>query len=434
MRGKPAAIRVYPKWRADPQIAPGWQVTGFPAHVRVRPAFDPQAPLLVPERRAVWLTRPDLFGAEARRKGENSVTLFGWTPEFEEIAALRTEIEPARDCADSPKVFTGVEPLRWDPLDRDLSLGYVFAEVGPWADGVPPGRRQEGAQAARSAETFIEQLFPVGEARIAPGPAVPFPPGFAALLASAIREIALAETLETAIDAEVPDDWLDRLDTYTGDTMALLRQAKAFFAERGLADPLYERADIRRTILVHMHDALDAAAAYEEFDAVIVFMPYDWLQVLGAAKWDIGPRFMWPDPGGPIVFTRPVIGMSLTGPDSGKPGVPSRGAITHELGHVFGLKHRPAVATAEERSRVCDALEGTRMTGMEGMRIAPGGDRGAVKSSHDGNAEKKGELLPLMFPCARGTKTSLFITRSNYARLLDSLRPGAFRAPLPGAP
>jgi hypothetical protein len=434
VRDKPAAIRVYPKWRADPQIAPGWQVTAFEAHVRARPAFDPEAPLLVPERREVRLRRPDMFTDEERRKGENSVTLFGWTPEYEEVAALRAEIEPVRDCEEATKVFSGVESLDWDPLDRDLSLGYVFAEVGPWADGVPPGRRQEGAQAAKSAETFIEQLFPVGEARIEPGPAVPFSSDFAEDLAATIREIALAESLAGTLDESVPEGWLDSLDAYDGNSMSLLRAAKGALSGIGLADPLYRRGDIRRTILRHAHDALNAAGAYGDFDAVVVFMPYDWLQLLGVANWDIGPRFMWHDVDQPITFTRPVIGMSLTGPDSGKSGIPSLGAITHEVGHVFGLEHRPDVATAAERSRVCDALEGTLMDGIEGLRIAPSGESGAVKSSEDGNAEKKGELLSLMFPCARGAKPSLFIMQDHYAKLLENLRPGAFQVPLPGSP
>ena len=434
VRDKPAAIRIYPKWRPDPQIAPGWQVTEFKAHVRARPAFDPEAPLLVPEHRDVRLRRPDMFTDEERRKGENSVTLFGWTPEFEEIAAVRAEIEPVRDCEESPKVFSGVESLDWDPLDRDLSLGYVFAEVGPWAAGVPPGRRQEGAQAARSAETFIEQLFPVGKAQIEPGPAVPFSPDFAADLASTIREIAMAESLADTLDTSAPEGWLDSLDAYDGNSMSLLRTIKGALSGLGLADPLYRRGDIRLTILRHAHDALNAAGAYGDFDAVIVFMPYDWLQLLGVANWDIGPRFMWPEVDQPITFTKPVIGVSLTGPDSGKPGIPSLGAITHEVGHVYGLEHRPAVATAAERSRVCDAREGTRMDGIEGLRISSGGDSGAVKSSEDGNAEKKGELLPLMFPCARGAKPSLFIMQDHYAKLLENLRPGAFQVPLHGSP
>lgn len=433
VRDKPAAIRVYAKWRADPQIAPGWHVLGFDAHVRVRPLFPPQAPLIAPERRGIEIRRPDLYSDEERRKAENSVNLYGWTPDFKEAVALRTEIEPVRDCDTAPRVFSGVEELDWDPLDRDLDIGYVFAEVGPWVDGIPPGRRQEGAQAAQAAETFIEQLFPVGEARITTGPAVPFPSDLAETLAWDIREIAIAESAAGTLDESLPDGWLDWLDSYDGDSMTLLREAKALLKNTSFVEPLYKRGDIRLTILRHMHDSLVSAGAYGDFDAVIVFMPFEWLQLLGVTKWDIGPRFMWPDVDAPIMFTKPIVGMSLTGPDSGKPGIPSVAAITHEVGHVFGLEHNPDVESKKERRRVCDALKGTRMDGIEGLRMAPGGASAALKSSEDGNAQRKVELLALMFPCT-ADKDSIFITQSNYEKLLETLRPGAFEVPLGPGP
>ena len=417
VRDKPTAIRIYPKWRADPRIAPSWQVAEFEAHVRVRRVFS-NAPLLLPERRNVRLRRPDRFSVEERRKGENSVTFFGWTPEFAEISALRAEIEPVQECGQSPKVFFGVEALDWDPLDRDFSFGYVFAEVGPWADGVPAERRQNGAQVAQSAETFIEQLFPVGEVHIEPGPAVPFPPDFVEDLASAIRDIAEDESF----------------DADNSNSMALLRAAKGILRKLHLVDRLSAREDIRQEILRHTHDALTAAGAYREFDAVIVFMPFEWMQLLGIAEWDSGAHYMRPKSGEEVIFTRPIIGISLTVPGSGKPAIQSLGVIAHEVGHIYGLEHRPDFENARERDRICDSLDGTIANGIEGMRIAPSGDKGAVKSSEDGNAEKKGELLPLMFPCARGEKPSLFIMRDHYTKLLKTLRPNAFQTPLSSSP
>ncbi|MCE0507357.1 Ig-like domain-containing protein [Roseivivax sp. GX 12232] len=403
VRGKPAAIRVYPKWRADPQIAPGWQVTNFKADIRARPAFDPEAPLLVPEREGVQLRRPDLFTDEERRKGENSVMLFGWTPEFQEIAALRTEIEPVRECQDSTRVFSGVEPLDWDPLERDLEIGYVLARVGPWYDLVPQDVLYEAALTVRRSETYIEQLFPVQSVRFSEAPAPPPDPDLNETLVSAIEKIYQFELLA---------------ETFSDDTMDTLRAFNEYLATPpALAEKLSKRANVRSLLLNTVQDHLIANNNYDRFDLVVIFMPYEWIQLLGVTHSPKADQMDNPTK----TAVQPFIGMSLTKRLTGVKRIANNGAITHEVGHAFGLNHVPGVPPQISKKTIADRHEDTRFPGIEGIRIAPDGRSGKIKSFEDGNAETEEELLPLMFPRTQ-PKENQFIARDHYLLLLKNLK------------
>ena len=80
VRDKPAVIRTYVKWAPDPDIADGWEVKDFRAHVRARNADDRDGPLLAPEMRAMRIKRPDTYTPREIRLAENTVNLFGWEP------------------------------------------------------------------------------------------------------------------------------------------------------------------------------------------------------------------------------------------------------------------------------------------------------------------------------------------------------------------
>ena len=182
------------------------------------------------------------------------------------------------------------------------------------------------------------------------------------------------------------------------------------------------RAVVRETLLKAVHDGLADAGLSADFDAVVVFMPYEWIGLGGRAAYDLARIVEGEVPD----FAHPTIAMSLTRPGSGKPAVHTLGTVTHELGHVFGLDHIPAAAddaeTAAERCRMMwDALN-TRFDGIEGLRVDPDGAGALNKSAEEGNAEHPRALLPLMYPRGR-PKAQQFITRDQYQVLLDTMGP-----------
>ncbi|MQX36330.1 Ig-like domain-containing protein [Roseospira navarrensis] len=407
VRDKPAVIRTYVKWAPDPDIADGWEVTDFRAHVRARNADDPDGPPLAPELVNMRIKRPDTYTPREIRMAENTVNLFGWTPQYEEASAVRVEVEPARQCG-TPRVFSAPEPLEWHPLERELRVGYVFAKVGPWRNAVPTTMMQEGRRVAREAERFARQQFPVQDVTV-----------------SYAGEVTVGPDLHDELAGRFPGLEADGLpDVLTGDDSRLCpdetwteKQLRLFNIVVGDT-----RQAVRDHLLKAVHDGMAAGGMSADYDATVVFMPYEWIGLGGAANYDLGRDWDGSAPD----FAFPTIAMSLVGPDSGKTPVHEMGTVTHELGHVFGLDHIPAAsdaaATPGERCRVVKDTLNTRMDGIEGMRLDPDG-RGALnKSSEEGNAEHKHALLPLMHPSGL-PKAQQFITREHYLELLDAMGP-----------
>ncbi|MTJ03498.1 MAG: hypothetical protein FH759_02215 [Sediminimonas qiaohouensis] len=403
VRGKPAVIRTYAKWRADPQIAPAWQVTSFPAHVRARPGAAPDAPLLTPEARDVTIRRPDDFTDHERRMARNSINLYGWTPDYQELRTVRTEIEPIRDCAESPRIFSGSEKVAWDPLDRDLKIGYVFARVGPWYDFIPQNMIKEGALTAKRAARYMEQVFPVQSAEMTEAPAPPPDPN-------------LNDKLVAAIDKTYQFELLS--ETFSKDTMGTLKWLNSVLANPpAMTERLRKRDHIRTELLNHVQDHLVANGAYDGYDLVVIYMPYEWMKLLGVT---ISPRVDQQD--NPTAeAAQPFIGMSLTKALTGRKRIANSAAVTHEVGHAFGLGHPSLQGSADSVNAARDRHENTRWKGIEGMRMDPDGQHAFNKSYEDGNAESEDELLPLMFPRTQ-VKETLFITRRNYDVMLKNLK------------
>jgi hypothetical protein len=403
VRGKSTVIRTYPKWRGDPLIAPGWQVKSFRAHMRVRPASGLDAPLLAPEKRDLTIRRPDDFSPEERRMAENSVNFYGWTPEFEEVNDVRTEVEPVRDCDGATRVFSGYEDLQWDPLDRDLNIGYVFARVGPWYDYVPQDMLYEAAYTAERSEEYIEQLFPVQSVKMSEAPAPPPDPDLNEKLVASIEKIYQYEMLA---------------ETFSPDTMDTLRTLNMYLANwPAMTERLVKRWQVRKDLLNDVQDHLTANKSYDRFDLVVIFMPYEWIKMLGVTVSPVLDEADDPTK----KAAQPFIGMSLTKALTGRKRIANNGAIAHEVGHAFGLRHIPVVPKQSSTSDVADMHEGTRWEGIEGMRIARDGKSGQNKSYEDGNAETQEELLPLMFPRVQ-LKENLFITKDHYELLLSNLK------------
>ncbi|MDD9728205.1 Ig-like domain-containing protein [Roseovarius sp. SK2] len=403
VRGKPTVIRTYPKWRPDPDIAEGWRVQSFPAHMRVRPGASIDAPLLAPEKRKVTVRRPDMFSPTERRMAENSVNFFGLTPEFEEVASVRTEVEPIRECDDGTRIFSGYENIRWDPLDRDLNIGYVFARVGPWYDYLPQNVIKEVALTVERSEDYIEQLFPVQSVRLSEAPTPPPDPDLNDKLVAEIEKIYQFEMLA---------------ETFSPDTMDTLRAFNDFLAKPpAMTEKIRKRGTVRARLLNAVQDHLVANNSYDRFDLVVIFMPYEWIKLLGVT---ITPRIDQAD--NPTrEAAQPFIGMSLSKALTGVKRTANNGAIAHEVGHAFGLDHMPGVSLQTTTTAVADLHEGTRWDGIEGMRIAPDGQSGKNKSYEDGNAETELELLPLMYPRTQ-PKENQFISKDHYLLLLRNLK------------
>jgi hypothetical protein len=407
VRDKPAVIRTYVKWAPDPDIADGWQVKAFRAHVRARNADDRDGPLLAPEMRNMRIKRPDTYTPREVRLAENTVNLFGWEPAYEEAGAVAVEVEPARQCG-TPRVFSGIEPLDWHPLERELTVGYVFAKVGPWRDAVPTTMRQEGERVAREAEEFALQNFPVQDVTL-----------------SHMGDFTAGPDLHERLEDDMPDLEASDLPDFLRGADGSLCPDKSWTEEQLFKVNLVfdeRRAVVRETLLKAVHDGLAGAGLSADVDAVVVFMPYEWIGLGGRAAYDLGRIVEGEVPD----FAHPTIALSLTRPNSGKPAVHTLGAVTHELGHIFGLDHIPAASdeaeTDAERCRMMWDNLNTRYEDIEGLRVDPDGAGALNKSAEEGNAEHRRELLPLMYPRGR-PKAQQFIRRDQYQVLLDSMGP-----------
>lgn len=112
-----------------------------------------------------------------------------------------------------------------------------------------------------------------------------------------------------------------------------------------------------------------------------------------------------------------------------QPAILDMPLVAHEYGHVFGLAHNPKSDTTDDRETHCGSLAAytANSDGIEGFRIAAGGDRGWSKSSTTGNAEDPNTLKDLMYPCVHDRRNWWWISDRDYKRLVDEL-PGLLNA------
>ena len=381
--GKPTAARVYLKWRPQAGVHEDWVVDEFRTHVR---GVGDQDEPLFDEERAVRVRRLDLYDEEDIRAARNTVNLYGWTPrDIDETFEIRIEVEPADQCGE-PEVFVETVDVEWSSLQAELDIAYYIARVGPWRHRVPPWAMNETRRIARSAADFTTQSFPVTDTNIR----------YAGVMQYSDEDHELFEA-ELTPDAQ-------------GEVNA---------------------GGVRNYLMETTHDRL-AQARQTDADVWLLFTPHSWLEVGGKAEWDLGSDFdarhtLDRD----IRFSFPVVQMTVTEGMGGEPLTSAMMLVTHELGHIYGLRHRPYAANDAERTQVCDTWAGELYPGIEGLRIELDGYPGFNKSSTEGNAQSGEQLLPLMHPCG-GASEEYWIMDDNYQTLIDNMTElGGARRPSP---
>jgi len=366
--GKPAVSRVYVKWAPRDEVDENWQVREFQAHAL---GLDADDQAIFDAKRKVFIKRPDLYSEDDRAAALNTVNLYGWTPDYQETPLVSVEIEPAEQCGD-PRIFQGDQAVEYDSLQRELTIAYHFARVGPWRDAVPSWARSEGLAAMQGAREFTLQNFPVTDVQ-----------------------------LESGSDVSFPDHW----HVTFGEIIA----GEITTSDGDPAD--YD--DLQLNVNQVAYHSMSPGSSGE--DIVVLFTPYEWLQRVGSTKTDLGAT--------------PFVQMSLVGAAStnAQPGqgvgkwiISRTAALTHEFGHVYGLAHVPFANDSAHRREICDAPR-ENFEGIEGFRMAPSGNSGTNKSYEEGNAEHPTGPLPLMFPCTK-PKDRLFIMNEHYEALIEALR------------
>ena len=409
--GKPALLRLAPRWTGNPGVHPEWQVQSFPATlagnaqpVRLAGQFD-RSPGAQGEIR---IHHHDIFGDAQRTRVEDTVNLFGWVPRWEgpasEVVLTLTPHDPwPEPLEDAVWTVEGSFP-NWPIEPSRLTIRYAYFEAGSWADGVPPADRARAEAVLRGAEIYATQLFPVLGTRFTP------------ILLSGVEGTIDPEFLELGID-----------DLSPGVQAALQREADSLLTQPAIrldgyrlsALTRYRLSALIRRASLRLRWILSQAGHGNEL--ILLLYPGD-----------IGGEGMVTDVG---FFFDPHdhargIGMSIY---AGVAVEPLAMGLVHELGHALGLHHIPAHASVVEEQGLVPWNH--RDPGMEGFRLAPDASHGWLKSYTHGNAEAVSVLAPLMWPqvmptgwawLSEGEYTDL---RARFANRAGARRLGAAFAP-----
>lgn len=360
---KPTVARVHAMWTEKQGVHPSAQVTDFGADVRVE--ADGRA--VYPPKSRVTIRRPDQFQDDDRRHARNSVNFFGWKPRSGGGSSVVATLEPVEQTGTPPRLFESppVEAEHWDHAPT-FTFDYYFLRIGRWATGVPPDERASGELLASRTELSTTQMFPV-----------------------------------VSTEGRAGGDF--NLTTYSSEADA---------EQRGATDVLGSIvAEASLGMYVRMFN--DIVAPHTNATALVAFHPTSYHTGGGSLGRPLANRVVKNLERGraredlPYAFRTVRMGV--------RSDIYLTSALSHEFGHAFWLEHEPYVTSAAERSRECAGSRGL-YDGIEGFRVAPGGQRGWNKSSSEGNGESTSRLYPLMYPCTQRV-TESFPTNHHYRKL-----------------
>ena len=400
VKNKPAMVRLYPDWRAHEDIAASWQPERFEFEL----ALLPHHPRAVAQRgararydRLAWLEPRRAFQLQDRsvqhirhhtedtRHARNTVNFFGWLPQG---AEQQLELDA---CPHDPfphvlpdAVASTKKPLRhWDHDPGQLSFHYVLAEIGPWADRIPPAATQMMMRTMGLGERYIPQFLPYRSAR-----AVPTNIGFGSygMFLAGLRDPGAGLKRRAGIMGGLDGDYAT-----TTHVTAYVR-----WLQRILRDSI----------------APD--------DIVVVFLPQGTLvDAQGLAPTGLTSFFFT---GELLDYGSRVALLQIPSGEPGEGGAALNAdllamALMHEFGHELSLRHVPHDYVPHLDPR------GYFEAGIEAFRLHPSGLDGWNKSEREGNAEREDMLLSLMWPQVAPTD-ALMLRPEEHAAMQRSIEAG----------
>ncbi|WP_366653696.1 Ig-like domain-containing protein [Fodinicurvata sp. EGI_FJ10296] len=353
--GKPTLTRVYVEWEEHPHIDPGWQVETFEALLRAR---DQDSRRLYPHEADTEfeIRRPDINTDDDRRNAHNTANLFNWLPDDTHASVdLTVEVEPIGQYPDANP------PVMFEG-ERTIDI---------WT-GTP--------------RTLNFDYYPL---RLG-------------VWADGIPAEDLGRVHATVRSSEI-------FSTQNFPVLSTQGRYRSHIQPRfsGSGNP----SRILKSLMQSLHDYTIRAGA--DSDILVGIYPYPF-ETFGQSLGDIDFHI------DAVVDTSPYTHPTVFMPALYNGDIDGTGLV-HEFGHALGLHHMPTSASAEQRNQVAAtwSTPGSRFPGIEGFRIAPGGESGSNKSHEEGNQEgANNNLLPMMFPVGLAQQDS-FILNNYYDLLLD---------------
>ena len=362
IKGKPTVARIYADWKPHPGVLAADQVQSFAARVTLK---DASGGVLATANHD--FVRPDLWDARgiSQAQAEHTANLFGWSPQGNEGAQLRVEIEAETTPGTWERLYFSRCPASyWGPEPR-LTIDYYLMAMGDWFPWPPETTIRTLHTIYAKGEEFARQVFPLQSIR----------------------------------------------GRYRGTMVMGPRMHAELLAGRGMAGDDAGRRRVSGVI------ATELATSYATLHATSADL------VLG-----FGPRGSLSGGDTPVSLAQgaPGVAYSLFDDD---PGLRDRyvHAWVHEVGHYLLLDHIPYITTVGEQASMQTMREspGFQYDGIEGFRVLRPGWTGWNKSSTEGNGEGP-RTVPLMFPATVPYRNT-FIATHHYHRLQQAIeRNGLF--------